>query len=140
MTERTISRHLELPAPRAATGRVDSGADRDGRARAVCIRFSASELRRLRRREPDRCSDGQPIWTERPLLLQRADGRLYLMGTSAHFDGLARWILSFAGDAEVESPPALRRHVRSAAHRVLALYRSDPDASADPPPSEAPAP
>jgi hypothetical protein len=116
--------HLDRPAGAASTGAASSE-DRQSGTRAVCIRFSASQQPRLRRPEPDRCGDGHPIWTERPLLLRRADGTLYLLGISAHLEGLARWILSFAGDAEVESPPALRDWVRTSALEVLDRYDGD---------------
>lgn len=112
------------PAGRASTGSALPEGREDDTC-AVCIRFSASQRPRLCRPEPDRCGDGRPIWTERPLLLRRADGTFYLMGTSAHLDGLARWILSFAGDAEVESPPALRDRVRTSALEVLDQYDGD---------------
>jgi hypothetical protein len=126
--------HPDRPAGAASTGPASTGpastgpASSEGRqsgTRAVCIRFSASQQPRLRRPEPDRCGDGHPIWTERPLLLRRADGTLYLLGISAHLEGLARWILSFAGDAEVESPRALRDWVRTSALEVLDRYDGD---------------
>jgi len=100
---------------------------RESRRRAVCLRFADSERFRLRRREPDCCADGRPIWSERPLLIARADGTLYLMGASSHLHGLARWVLSFAGDAEVESPPALRRILRAAALQIATRYDTPPD-------------
>lgn len=89
---------------------------------AVCVRFASGQKRRLCRPEPTSCGEGQPIWDERPLLLCRNDGTYELMGISSNLSGLARWVLSFAGDAEVESPRVLREQVRHAAQQVVALY------------------
>lgn len=75
------------------------------------------------------CADGQPIWDERPLLLGRNDGTYELMGISSNLKGLARWVLSFAGDAEVESPRVLRRRVRRTAQRIVDLYEPGDTAS-----------
>lgn len=91
------------------------------RRHAVCVRFSSQQNRRLRQPDPLASANGGPIWDERPLLLERSDGTYELMGLSSNLEGLVRWVLSFAGDAEVESPVALRRRVRRAACRIVAL-------------------
>lgn len=95
-----------------------------GQRHAVCVRFSSRQNRRLSQPDPLSCANGRPIWDERPLLLKRADGTYELMGLSSNLEGLAQWVLSFAGDAEVESPVALRRRVRRAACRITELHPS----------------
>lgn len=44
-------------------------------------------------------------------------------------DSFARWVLSFAGEARVASPPALANDVRGLARATLALYDADPVAA-----------
>lgn len=104
--------------------RGDSSAENE-RPPAVHVRFSRSQGPRLRRPEPDTCGDGSPLWTERPLLMQRADGTYELIGTSTNLDGLARWVLSFGTDATVLGPDQLRRWVVAEAQRVLEQYDRD---------------
>lgn len=120
---------LADPVPRMPPHDLDrsdmTGVGPDGYA--VCVRFASGQKRRLCRPEPTMCGDGQPIWDERPLLLGRNDGTYELMGISSNLEGLARWVLSFAGDAEVESPRALRRRVRRIAGRIVQVY-APPDA------------
>lgn len=99
-----------------SSGRVDPS------GRAVHIRFSPSQGARLRRSEPTTCGDGSPLWAERPVLMQRADATYQLLGTSAHLDGLARWVLSHGADARVEGPDGLRHRVMAEARRVLRQY------------------
>ena len=113
---------------------TDPAPESEPKRHCVCICFTASQKRRLCRSEPMCCGDGGPRWTDRPLLLERLDGRLQLIGTTADLDGLARWILSFAGDAEVESPPALRRRVHAAAHQITTLYDLNYHTSEERPP------
>ena len=91
---------------------------------AVCVRFSSQQNRRLCQPDPLASANGGPIWDARPLLLERSDGTYELMGLSSNLEGLVRWVLSFAGDAEVESPVALRRRVRRAACRITELHPS----------------
>jgi predicted DNA-binding transcriptional regulator YafY len=66
----------------------------------------------------------ESLWTERPLLLQRADGSYDLIGTTAHLDRLARWVLSHGPAARVQAPDRLRRRVAAEARRVLQKYGS----------------
>lgn len=89
---------------------------------AVHVRFPPSEGQRLRRPEPTSCPDGPPLWTERPILMERADGTYELIGTSRNLRGLARWVLSFGTSAEVRGPDRLRRHVARQARRVWRQY------------------
>lgn len=105
----------------AAGGSGRSPAD-EQRAPAVHVRFSPSQGRRLRRSEPSTCGEGRALWTDRPLLMQRADGTYELIGTSDNLAGLARWILSHGADAEVQGPERLRRRVAAEARRVLRQY------------------
>ncbi len=91
---------------------------------AVHLRFSHAAGRRLRRPEPTHCPEKGPLWTERPMLLKRADGTYELIGTSRNLPGLARWVLSFGPDAEVRSPTRLQRRVEAEARRVWRTYNA----------------
>ena len=86
------------------------------------VRFPPSEGRRLRRPEPTSCPGEAPFWTERPILMERADGTYELIGTASNLAGLARWILSFGARAEVQSPERLRRRVAAEARRIWKQY------------------
>ena len=99
-----------------------TGDNGDEQCRPVCVRFTSRRGRPLCQPDPQVSGNARPIWDESPLLLKRADGTYELMGLSSNMEGVARWVLSFAGDAEVESPEALRRRVRCAARRVTALH------------------
>jgi predicted DNA-binding transcriptional regulator YafY len=57
-------------------------------------------------------------------LLQRVDGSFDLIGSSDNLGGLARWILSFATDVRVVSPPVLRQNVHDLASAVVDLCES----------------
>lgn len=93
--------------------------------RSVHVRFSHSQGRRLQRSEPTSCPGKGPIWAERPVLMERADGTFELIGTSQNLEGLARWVLSFGADAEVCGPTQLRRLVCKTARRIQRLYDED---------------
>jgi predicted DNA-binding transcriptional regulator YafY len=56
--------------------------------------------------------------------MERADGSYDLIGTTAHLDGLVRWILSHGAAATVEVPDRLRHRVAAEAQRVLQKYGS----------------
>lgn len=115
--------HLTAPETGASDGRdAPIGNFRD--ERAVHLRFPGEQKRRLRRNEPLTCAGGEPIWTERPLLLQRVDGSFDLIGSSDNLGGLARWILSFATDVRAVSPPVLRQNVHDLASAVVDLCES----------------
>lgn len=104
---------------------TDSQTEAPDRVAAVHVRFRPSQGPRLRRSEPTTCGDGSPLWAERPILMQRADGTYDLIGSSPHLDGLARWVLSHGADAEVRGPERLRRRVAAEARRVLHLYQEE---------------
>jgi predicted DNA-binding transcriptional regulator YafY len=69
--------------------------------------------------------DEEPLWAERPLLMERADGTYELIGTSRNLEGLARWILSFGSSAEVRSPDRLAQQVARQARRVWRRYAGE---------------
>ena len=89
---------------------------------AVHLRFARVAGERLRRPEPTSCPKEGPFWTERPMLLKRADGTYELIGTSRNLQGLARWVLSFGTSAEVRCPERLQREVALQARRVWQEY------------------
>ncbi|MCS3831133.1 hypothetical protein GGP91_003232 [Salinibacter ruber] len=95
------------------------------RAPSVHVKFAPAEGSRLRRPEPTSCPGEAPFWTERPVLMERADGTYDLIGTADNLEGLARWVLSFGAGAEVRRPDRLRRRVAAAARRVWRQYRED---------------
>jgi predicted DNA-binding transcriptional regulator YafY len=64
------------------------------------------------------------------MLMKRSDGTFELIGTSRNLEGLARWVLSFGTDAEVQGPDQLRRRVAAEALRIWARYKSDLSESA----------
>jgi len=57
--------------------------------------------------------------------MERADGTFELIGTSENLKGLARWILSYGADAEVQGPDRLRRRVVTEARRVQQRYAAE---------------
>lgn len=93
-----------------------------GTPRSVHVRFEPSEGRRLQRPEPTRCPEDGPLWAERPILMKRADATYELIGTSRNLTGLAKWILSFGPQAEVQCPDQLRRRVAAEARRIWRQY------------------
>ena len=92
---------------------------------AVHVRFESSEGGRLQRPEPTTCPGEAPLWVERPILMERADGTYELIGTSRNLEGLARWILSFGTSAEVRGPDPLQRRVAVEASGIRRKYRAD---------------
>jgi hypothetical protein len=115
-----------MPASEAAPppefdAQSESGAQRV----SVHVRFPSSQGRRLQRPEPTTCGDGQALWTERPILMGRADGTYDLIGTTTHLDGLVRWILSFGTDAAVMGPDRLRRRVAAEARQIAKKYEAE---------------
>lgn len=89
---------------------------------AVHVRFVPAAGQRLKRPEPTTCPGEEPLWTERPLLIKRADATYELIGTSHNLLGLARWLLSFGPRAEVQSPSRLQEQVALQARRVWRQY------------------
>lgn len=92
---------------------------------SVHIRFAPSQARRLQRPEPFPVEDGQSLWVERPVLMERVDGTYDLIGTTTRPAALARWILSHGADATVTGPKCLRRRVAAEARRVWERYREE---------------
>ena len=91
---------------------------------AVHLRFARVAGERLQRPEPTSCPKEGPFWTERPMLLKRADGTYELIGTSRNLQGLARWVLSFGTSAEVRCPEQLQREVALQARCVWQKYET----------------
>lgn len=111
--------------PRVAMSAVPSASTASSPCCAsVHVRFQATARQRLQRTEPRCCGDGTPLWAERPLLMARADGTYDLIGSSAHLEGLARWVLSFGPQAEVRGPDRLRRRVAAEARRIWERYEA----------------
>ena len=110
----------ETEKPKTEESKTSSGATGD--PSVVHLRFVQTAGRRLKRSEPTTCPGEEPFWTERPLLIKRADGTYELIGTSRNLDGLARWVLSFGTDATVEAPARLHRRVAAEAQRVWKQY------------------
>lgn len=108
------------PAPPASPA-PEGAADASAR-RTVHVRFAPAQGARLRRPTPPPFAS---LWTERPVLMERADGSYDLIGTTAHLDGLVRWILSHGAAATVEAPARLRRQVAAEAHRIWRRYPPD---------------
>ena len=102
--------------------REQGAGDSAGKARSVHVRFDPAEGRRLQRPEPATCPGKGPLWTERQVLMERADGTYELIGTSRNLEGLARWVLSFGTGAEVRGPAPLQRQVAATARRVWQQY------------------
>lgn len=97
-------------------------ADSSGQPRSVHVRFPHVEGQRLRCSEPTNFPGEEPLWTRRPVLMERADGTYELIGTSRNLEGLARWILSFGTNAEAKGPSQLRQQVAAEARRVWRQY------------------
>lgn len=114
------------PEPFFPGSSVRVAADERGNEAAqhtVHVRFAHTQGRRLRTSGTDAATE-RPLWVERPLLLERADGSYDLIGTTAHLDRLARWVLSHGTAARVQAPDRLRRRVAAEAQRVLQKYGS----------------
>lgn len=110
-----------MPTSDAANSSPESNAEH----LSVHIRFAPSQERRLKRPEPLPAGLNESLWVERPVLMERADGTYDLIGTSGHFDGLTRWLLSFGTDARVEGPERLRRQVAMEARRIWEQYNDE---------------
>jgi predicted DNA-binding transcriptional regulator YafY len=89
----------------------------------VHVRFAHSQGRRLR--SATEGTEYGSLWHERPILMQRADGSYDLIGTTAHLDRLARWVLSHGTAATVAAPDVLRRQVAAEARRVWRRHQHD---------------
>ena len=58
-------------------------------------------------------------------MTERADGSLEVRMQVAGLVDVARWALSYGGEAEVISPPVLRHRVAREARRMAARYAHD---------------
>jgi len=110
------------PAPSASPAQNASGAAEASERRTVHVRFAPAQGARLRRPTPPPFA---PLWTERPLVMQRTDGSYDLIGSTTHLDGLVRWILSHGAAATVAAPARLRRRVAAEARRIRRRYQPD---------------
>jgi len=106
------------PSTRDAPVAADENGER--RLHTVHVRFAPVQGRRLR--APTTGWPGESLWTERPLLMQRANGSYHLIGTTARLDRLARWVLSHGPAAMVQAPEALRRRVVVEAEKIVQKY------------------
>lgn len=97
----------------------------EGQPAGVHLRFPNAAGKRLCRPEPTNCPEEGPFWTERPVLMKRADGTYELIGTSRNLEGLARWVLSFGTSVEVRCPKRLQRQVALQARRIWRQYDTD---------------
>jgi len=115
-----------MPSASSSSTKEVPAADGNGgrRLHTVHVRFAPAQGRRLR--APTTFWPGDALWTERPLLMERADGSYDLIGTTARLDGLVRWLLSHGTDATIEAPARLRRRVAAEARRILRKYGSEP--------------
>ena len=100
-----------------------SPAEEETELHTVHVQFASTQGRRLR--SATRFPPGPSLWTERPLLMERADGTYDLIGTTAHLDRLARWVLSHGTGATAAAPEPLRRRVATEARRIWHRYQSD---------------
>jgi|SRR5690625_227353 len=92
------------------------GMHRGERAYAVRIRFSEYQARWIKEEQ----------WHTSQMMLRRPDGSLDLMFESAGLSDLTRWVLQYGAEAEVISPPVLRRRVAAEARRMAEMYSDVP--------------
>lgn len=92
------------------------GMHRGDRTYAVHVRFSARQARWIREEQ----------WHPTQLLTERPDGTLDVRLQATGLGDLARWVLSYGGEAEVLSPPVLRRRVAAEARRLAEIYQHEP--------------
>lgn len=59
------------------------------------------------------------IWHKNQVLLENADGSVYLSFKTNQIDQTVAWVLSFAGRAKVLNPPELKEEVAKAAQKIL---------------------
>ena len=88
----------------------------DAQTYAVCIRFTPYQSRWIKENE----------WHPTQTLVERADGSVELRMEVTGLTDVIRWVLSYGGEAEVISPPVLRRRVAAEAHHMAALYTDTP--------------
>ncbi len=83
---------------------------------SVKIRFTENAARRVRNRR----------WSATQQFHEHPDGTLTLEMTTSGSDDVVRWVLAFAGEAEILEPSALRSRVRAATDRLQTVFR-DPE-------------
>lgn len=91
------------------------GMHRGDRTYPVRIRFSAYQARWIQ----------EEVWHESQILKRRDDGVLEVLMQVTGLNDVARWVLSYGGEAEVLSPPVLRHRVAVEARRMAAFYAND---------------
>lgn len=98
------------------------GMHRGERTYAVHVRFSAYQARWI----------AEEQWHPSQVLVRRQDGTLDVRMQVTGLTDVARWVLSYGGEAEAVSPPLLRHRVAREARRMAALYADvgpvEPDA------------
>lgn len=88
------------------------GMHRGERTFAVCVRFTPYQARWVR----------EERWHPSQVMTERGDGSLDVRMQVAGLSDVARWALSYGGEAEVISPPVPRHRVAREARRMAALY------------------
>ncbi|NBC17351.1 MAG: WYL domain-containing protein [Bacteroidetes bacterium] len=91
------------------------GMHRGDRTYAVHVRFSAYQARWI----------AEERWHETQVMSRRPDGTLDVRMQVTGVGDVARWVLSYGGEAEVISPPVLRHRIAREARRMAALYEGD---------------
>lgn len=69
---------------------------------------------------------GDPLWTCRPMLMGRPDGRADLIATTKDIHCVAAWALQFGPDIQVVSPPALRQAIQKTLIDLWTVYTDVP--------------
>ena len=88
------------------------GMHRGERTYAVHVRFSAYQARWI----------AEEQWHPSQVMVRRQDGTLDVRMQVTGLADVARWVLSYGGEAEAISPPLLRHRVAREARRMAALY------------------
>jgi predicted DNA-binding transcriptional regulator YafY len=92
------------------------GIEKGGRPVEVAIRFGPRQARWIRERK----------WHRSARIQEELDGALMLRLRVADTSELRRWVLQFAAEAEVLSPPSLRTAIGEALRAAAAAYRDRP--------------
>lgn len=98
------------------------GMHRGDRTYAVCIRFSPYQARWI----------AEERWHESQLMVRREDGSLDVHLQVTGLADVARWVLSYGGEAEVVGPPILRHRVAREARKMAERYADDTTLSPTP--------
>ncbi|MEO1481079.1 MAG: WYL domain-containing protein [Myxococcota bacterium] len=108
MTEATFERSSDIDLERFRTDRLYFG---DG-AYTARVRFSESVADRAAERYPPED------------VTRNEDGSADVRVRTSSIAWLARWVLSFGAEAEVLSPPEVRRYIKELCDRGLSVYES----------------